>query len=195
MKNNNSLVVLILFVFIVSSAVASGFFYYEQQQADACIGVWSEWTDCPTRFANACATVATRNRSFQVISGTCDYADGAREEQICMTREPPADCVPQITSYGFPRDYPNNMRCEVPITTEEECRAAAEALNGRFMNDQGSFAGIGPMVKAAHTRLQNSMCVQVNGTSTVGGEILFNDGGLEQKNNTIVNMPPICKFT
>ena len=196
MKNNNSLIVVILFVFILSSAVAGGFFYYQDQgTSDACVGAWSEWTECPTRFTNHCATTATRNRTFQVVSGVCDYADGARQEQVCMTREPPADCVPQTTSYGFPVDYPNNMRCETPVTTEEDCRAAAEALNGRFLNDQSGFVNAIQTVKAHHTKIQNSMCVQVNGTSSVGGEILFNEGGQEQKTNSLVHMPPICKFT
>ena len=194
MKNNNSLIVLILFVFIVSSTVAGGFFYYNQQET-ACVGAWSEWTECPTRFSSHCGTTETRNRTFHVTSGVCDYADGAREEQVCLTREPPADCVPQTTSYGFPTDYPNNMRCETPITTEEDCRAAAEALNGRFLNDQSGFVNAIQAVKAHHTKIQNSMCVQVNGTSSVGGEILFNEGGQEQKNNTQINMPPVCKFT
>lgn len=196
MKNNNSLIVLILFVFIVSSAVAGGFFYYQQQETGTpCIGAWSEWTECPTRFNSRCGTTETRSRTFHVTSGVCDYADGAREEQVCLTREPPADCVPQTTSYGFPTDYPNNMRCETPITTEEDCRAAAEALNGRFLNDQGGFLDVIQTVKAHHTKIQNSMCVQVNGTSAVGGEILFNEDGAEQKNNTQINMPPVCKFT
>lgn len=104
MEKNNSLIVLILFVFILSSIVAGGFFYYQENPEPGCVGAWSEWTECPTRFSSRCGTTETRNRTFHVISGVCDFAHGAREEQVCLKREPPADCVPQTTSYGFPVD-------------------------------------------------------------------------------------------
>lgn len=182
------------------------YFYYENKDNDGqntkvdCVGHWNNWSECPSNFQTLCGTTERRHRKFEVTTQAanggkaCDYANGALELQVCLTRELPTECIPKTTSYGFPKDYPNNMHCEEPITTEEDCRAAAEALDGTLINDRGSFAGTGPMVKGMHTRLKNSMCVKVNGTSPVYGEILFNDGGQEQKMNSLINFPPICKF-
>lgn len=117
-----------------------------------CVGAWSEWSTC--YYAKPCEDlVGVQHRFYHVETSeanggaNCPHKHGSMVSQPCGERtELPASCTvaPEepATNYtiDFPNDYPENMQCAngvdtEPITTLEECRAAAAAKGIQFIND------------------------------------------------------------
>lgn len=118
----------------------------------------------------------------------------------------------EIVTYGYPLNYdlnyPENIECENPITTLEECRTAAFYIRDNHEGNPAPLTNDTPIVDfpvwdnilATHSSDGTNKCFNRDGRSVLpiqlkNAQLLFNPDGLEQKSDSsTINYPPICKF-